>query len=606
MNTALRLTIPLVALVLSHAGPASAQRGAPTGFHERFVRLAGQRGLADSVRLHRLFDLDWEDRMVESPESATYFGYPGQDDRWTDLSVPTLQRLRRELPDRALVLRTIRRDQLGAVDRLSFDVFTRDVADAAEGARFPAELIQVTQRDGPQYLSDVLASMPATTTADYERIVLRLSRIPAVIDATIVLLDSGVARGITPPRITLRDVPAQIDRLTPDDAMQSALLLSFAKFPASMPAAEQSRLRDAAARAYASGVRASYRRLRDYLATTYIPHARESLARRALPDGAAWYAYDVRHQTTLSRTPAEIHRIGLSEVARIRVAMDSVIRSTGFTGTFAAFTSMLRTDPRFFYTDSASLVRAYRDIAKRIDPGLASLFGRLPRLPYGVATIPAYAAPSQTTAYYQGGAVDAHRAGQFYVNTYKLDARPIWEMEALTAHEAVPGHHLQIALGQEIDGVPAFRRHAQYTGFVEGWALYAESLGAALGLYQDPYSRFGQLTYEMWRAIRLVLDTGIHEQGWTREQAIAYFTANSAKTEQDIVSEVDRYIVWPGQALAYKSGELAIRALRSRAERELGASFDVRAFHDQLLGAGALPLDVLEARTLEWIQARKR
>ena len=266
--------------------------------------------------------------------------------------------------------------------------------------------------------------------------------------------------------------------------------------------------------------------------------------------------------------------------------MDSLIRSTGFTGDFAAFTNMLRTDPKFFYTDSASLVRAYRDITKRIDPELPKLFGRLPRLTYGVSTIPSYAAPSQTTAYYQGGSPEAHRAGQFFVNTYKLDTRPTWEMEVLTAHEAVPGHHLQIAISQELEGIPEFRRYGGYTAFVEGWALYSESLGPELGLEKDPYSKFGQLTYEMWRAIRLVIDTGIHSLGWSRQQAIDYFKANSAKTENDITVEVDRYIVWPGQALAYKSGELEIKALRKYAEQELGPKFDIRAFHDQILSQG--------------------
>jgi uncharacterized protein (DUF885 family) len=266
---------------------------------------------------------------------------------------------------------------------------------------------------------------------------------------------------------------------------------------------------------------------------------------------------------------------------------------------------MLRTDPKFFYIDSATIVRAYRDITKRIDPELPKLFGRLPRLTYGVSTIPSYAAPSQTTAYYQPGAPDSHRAGQFFVNTYKLETRPKWEMEVLTAHESVPGHHLQIAISQELEGIPPFRRYGGYTAFVEGWGLYSESLGPELGLYTDPYSRFGQLTYEMWRAIRLVIDTGIHAFGWSRQQSIDYFKANSAKTENDITVEVDRYIVWPGQALAYKSGELEIKALRKYAEQELGARFDVRAFHDQVLGQGALPLDVLDTRVRAWVAAQK-
>jgi uncharacterized protein (DUF885 family) len=323
----------------------------------------------------------------------------------------------------------------------------------------------------------------------------------------------------------------------------------------------------------------------------------------ALPDGAAWYAYNVKVQTTTTRTPQEIHELGLSEVKRIRGQMDSLIASTGFSGGFNAFVNMLRTDPKFFYKDSASLVRGYRDVVKRIDPELPKLFGRLPRLTYGVSTIPSYAAPSQTTAYYQPGSLAAGRAGQFFVNTYKLDARPIWEMEVLSSHEAVPGHHLQLALQQELEGIPNFRRFGGYTAFVEGWGLYSESLGPELGLYQDPYSKFGQLTYEMWRAIRLVIDTGIHSMGWTRDSAIAYFKANSAKTEQDIVQEVDRYIVMPAQALAYKSGELEIKALRAYAQQKLGSRFDIRSFHDQVLSQGGLPLDILDSRVRAWVDS---
>jgi len=325
----------------------------------------------------------------------------------------------------------------------------------------------------------------------------------------------------------------------------------------------------------------------------------------ALPDGAAWYALRVRQYTTTSLTPAAIHQLGLSEVKRIRAQMDSVIASTGFTGSFAEFSRFLRTDPRFFFTDSASLVQGYRDIAKRVDPGLIRLFGRLPRLPYGVTTIPSYTARSQTTAYYQPGSPDAGRPGWYYVNTYDLKSRPKWEMEALSLHEAVPGHHLQIALSQEMTAVPEFRRYGGYTAFVEGWGLYAESLGPELGLYEDPYFKFGQLTYEMWRAVRLVIDTGIHSMGWSRQQAIDFFKENAPKAEQDITVEVDRYIVWPGQALAYKIGQLKIRELRDSAASALGSKFDVRAFHDAVLENGALPLDLLEARIREWVAARK-
>jgi uncharacterized protein (DUF885 family) len=285
--------------------------------------------------------------------------------------------------------------------------------------------------------------------------------------------------------------------------------------------------------------------------------------------------------------------------------MDSVVTQTGFKGSFADFIQFLRTDPQFYFTDTASLLREYRDIAKRIDPGLIRLFGRLPRTPYGVIAVPAYAERNVTTAYYMPGSSEAARPGYFYANTYDLKSRPKWEMEALTVHEAVPGHHLQIALAQELENVPEFRKHLGFTAFVEGWGLYSESLGHDLGLYTDPYSRFGALTYDMWRAVRLVLDTGLHSMGWSRQQAIDYFAANSSKPLHDITVEVDRYISWPGQALAYKIGQLKIRELRDHAHRELGDAFDVRAFHDEVLGAGAVPLNVLDTRIRAWVARKK-
>ena len=325
-----------------------------------------------------------------------------------------------------------------------------------------------------------------------------------------------------------------------------------------------------------------------------------------MPEGVDWYLERVRRETTTSLTPHEIHQLGLSEVKRIRGEMEKVLARVGFKGTLADFATFLRTDARFYFTDARELVREYRDIAKRIDPELTRLFGKLPRLPYGVVEIPAFSAPSQTTAYYRQGSPEAHRPGSYFVNTYKLDTRPKWEMEALTLHESVPGHHLQIAISQELTSVPEFRKTSRYVAFVEGWGLYAESLGPDLGMYQDPYSQFGQLTYEMWRAIRLVVDTGMHALGWSRDQAIDYFRQNSAKTEHDIVVEIDRYIVMPGQALAYKIGELKLKELRALASKELGAKFDVRTFHDAVLGSGALPLDVLEENVRAFIAQQRR
>jgi len=604
-----RLTSPARAVILSIwvlLSPRIVTTQTPTAkdYRQRFVALAAAPGLSDSARFQALLALDWEYTNVMYPEYATYTGYPGQNDRWTDLSIGAINERRATARSEHDALRAINRTRLNAADQLSYDIFKRQGEEFIEGLRFPSELLQVSQRDGPQYAASTLGAMPATRVKEYGDIIARLRGLPAVVDQTIALLDSGLKRGVTPPRITLRDVPAQVANLIPEDPLKSALLAPFRQFPVGILEADRTRLRADAVRAYNELDRPAFQRLQRYLVDAYLPRARESISMSALPDGAAWYAYNVKVQTTTTRTPQQIHELGLSEVKRIRAEMDSLIRSTGFTGDFAAFTNMLRTEPRFFYTDSAALVRAYRDITKRIDPELPKLFGRLPRLTYGVSTIPSYAAPSQTTAYYQPGAPAAHRAGQFFVNTYKLDSRPIWEMEVLTTHEAVPGHHLQIAIAQELEGVPDFRRYGGYTAFVEGWGLYSESLGPELGLYKDPYSKFGQLTYEMWRAIRLVIDTGIHSLGWSRQQAIDYFKTNSAKTEQDIVQEVDRYIVMPAQALAYKSGELEIKALRKYAEQELGSRFDIRAFHDQVLSQGALPLDVLDTRVRVWVAAQ--
>jgi len=556
----------------------------------------------DSARLHQLFAQRWEYTMREYPEFATSVGYPGQNARWTDNSLETIARRKRELNDPLNVLRTIDRAKLGPTDQLNYDLFRRNLTDAVEESRFPGELMAITQLDGVQQdVPSTIAKMPAGTVRNYEDILARLRAVPVLVNQTIVLLQRGLASGITPPRITLRDVPSQAQDLVVDDALTSPLLSAFSHFPVGVPAPDQQRLRAAALAAYRDSVAPAFRKLSTFLRDRYVPGARTTTGIRDLPNGMAWYQVRARASTTTDLTPEQIHAIGLAEVKRIRAAMDSVIAASGFKGSFAEFVQFLRTDPRFYWTTADDLIHASRELMKRIDPELTRLFGALPRLPYGVSPIPSYSERSQTTAYYQPGSPLAHRAGTYFVNTYNLPARPKWEMEALSLHEAVPGHHLQIALAQELEGVPEFRRFGGYTAFVEGWGLYSESLGEELGLYADPYSRFGQLTYEMWRAIRLVIDTGIHTMGWTREQAIDYFKANAAKTEHDITVEVDRYIVWPGQALAYKIGELKIKELRAYSARTLGDRFDVRAFHDQVLGAGAVPLDVLDARIHAWV-----
>src|SRR5437867_4112017 len=418
-------------------------------------------------------------------------------------------------------------------------------------------------------------------------------------------MEQGIAAGMTPPKITFRNVPEQVRSQIHHDPMKSPLLDAFGKFPPSIAEPERYVLTTRAITAYKQVLAPAFTKLYDFLASRYLAACRDTTDAHALPNGAALYAFNVQWHTTSAQTPQEIHEIGLAEVRRIHAQIDEVMTSTGFKGSYEDFKKFLRTDPQFDFKDSASLLTAYRDIAKRADPELARLFSHLPETPYGVKPTPDAIAPSQTTAYYDPGSFTAGRPAFVFANTYKLESRPKWEMEALTLHEAVPGHHIQISIAQELRGLPEFRKHSSYTAFVEGWALYAEKLGEEMDFYKDPYSKFGQLTYEMWRAIRLVVDTGLHSMGWTREQASDFFRTNAAKADQDIIVEVDRYIVWPGQALGYKMGQLKIRELRTQAEQQLGPRFDIRQFHDVVLGHGAVPLDVLERQVNHWVSRGK-
>jgi prolyl oligopeptidase len=378
------------------------------------------------------------------------------------------------------------------------------------------------------------------------------------------------------------------------------------RMPDSIGAADRARLQAAGLAAISEIVIPAYARFDRYFRDRYLPACRDSDGIWDTPDGAAFYRALVASHTTTTLSPQEIHEIGLQEVARIRAEMDRLIAQVGFHGSFAEFLEFLRSAPQFYYRSPEELFQGYAATTKSIEPELVKLFGKLPRLPLGLRPIPMTSAPNTTTAYYLPGALDGTRAGYFYVNLYRPEVRPKYEMTVLTLHEAVPGHHLQIALAQELRDLPRFRRDYDITAFVEGWGLYAEGLGDELGLYRDPYAKFGQLTYDMWRAVRLVVDTGLHAQHWTRARAIEYFKANAAKTETDIVNEVDRYISWPGQALAYKIGQLRFLALRHEAEGRLGARFDLREFHDLVLSQGALPLDTLGTLVHAWIEKRLR
>ena len=570
---------------------------------------------AEASRKFRAYlDEDWKRWMQEYPETATLVGFPGQNRRWRDDSREGLQARIRHLHESLTKLHSIPRDRLPAKEQFNYDLYRELLETAEEGLQYGDDPIPfrdvvpsnswmpITQMGGIQQgAAETIAAMPHQTVADYEDILARLEALPTSIEQNLLFLQEGLNKGYTPPKLMLRDVPKQIAGLIPADPLASPPLEPFKEFPAGFPEAERTRLTDRAKKLYASAAAPAFQKLNDYVTSTYLPACRESIAATALPNGAAAYAFHVRWQTTTNLTPQQIHEIGLSEVKRIRVEMDKVIASAGFKGSFHDFTEVLRTDQRFYYDQADDLVNGYRIITKKIDPELAHLFGKLPRLPYGVCVIPEFKAPSQTTAYYQPGAPSAGRPGCYFVNTFNLHARPKWEMEALSLHEAVPGHHLQLSLGQEMENVPEFRKHLGYSAFVEGWALYSESLGEELGMYKDAYSKFGQLSYEMWRAVRLVVDTGMHSMGWTRQQAIDFFREHTGKTDQDITVEVDRYIVWPGQALAYKIGQMKIRELRSEAEKKLGERLDVRKFHDAVLEEGAVPLSVLEARIKRWI-----
>jgi len=563
-------------------------------------------------KLNALFDREFKRGLEEHPERATFLGIPGYDDRVTDLSVAAIMRRRGHVKELAAELKTFDPKSLNTQDRISRDVLLaslelterqnalfRDLPFSEEDDWLP-----VSSMNGPQNGLPYLARATAFRNGDdYGHYVKRLEAIPAQLDQLVARMRAGIASGWMPPKAAMTAVPAMFDPFVAEDVTRSPLWVPFTEFPQDMAAAERDRWSVEGRRAMA-GVRAAFARMQRFLVDEYIPAGRSQLGASTLPGGPEYYALQVQEKTTTTMTPAEIHRVGLAEVARIRKSMDEVIASTDFKGSFADFLKFINSDQRFTFKTPEARLAAYRDIAKRADAELPRFFAELPRLPYGVRAMEAF--EGDNADHYSPGALDGSRAGFFEANVNNLEKRPSWEMESTLLHEAVPGHHLQTARAQELKDLPLFRRSAWYVAYGEGWALYSESLGYEMGFYKDPYMRFGALVNEALRACRLVVDTGLHTMGWTRDQAIRYMVDNAGVNEAFATAEVDRYIVWPGQALGYKVGELRIKALRAKAKAALGGKFDLRRFHNAILDDGALPLTVLEAGIDEWIAREKK
>ncbi len=559
------------------------------------------------ARLHDLFDREWQWRLRESPELASAVGVHDFDDRLSDVSPQTLAREIEDTRRFQAELAAIERTALPPAEQVNYDIFGSQLSDRVESYGFGEQYLTINADSGfYNGFPLIWQSMPFQTVKGYESYVARLRAFPRYMDQNIALMREGLKRGMTVPKATLVGTTDAIQILIVDDPEKSALWKPFRRMPEQIPAAERERLQAAGRAAIREAVEPAYRKFFVFMRDEYVPGCRDTLAASALPDGAAYYRFLIHRYTTLDLTAEQIHQIGLDEVKAIRAEMDADIQRVGFKGDFAAFLHFLRTDPRFYAKTPEELLMRAAWIAKQMDGKLPSLFKTLPRQPYTVTPVPDFLAPKYTSGRYNGAPIDSTQAGELWVNTYALDTRPLYQLEALTFHEAVPGHHLQGALAQEATGVPPFRRYSYISAFGEGWGLYSEWLGKEAGFYTDPYDDFGRLTWAMWRACRLVVDTGVHSMGWTRQQMMDYMAANTALSLHEIETETDRYISWPGQALSYRIGYLKIRELRARAEKELGERFDVRLFHDAVLKNGSLPLPVLEGQIDAWIAEQKK
>jgi uncharacterized protein (DUF885 family) len=599
MRARLALALALVSL-LGAGAAATAASGAPAE-------------PAPNKALHALFEREFRNDLEESPETGTLLGLEGYDHRLSDYSPAAVARRRARVPKVITELERFDPRKLSTQDRISREVMLDKLRLAAQEHAIYGALpfedfrswMPVSTMHGPHAsLSQVAKATRLRSTRDYDNYLKRLAEVPRMLEQQVAAMRAGIRSGWVAPRAVMTRVPALFDAFARADVTATPLWTPFAKFADSIGADDRRRIEAEGRRVLSERVHPAFAAYRQFLETEYLPACRATLGATSLPGGARYYALRIKEHTTTNLSAEEIHEIGLKEVARIRAGMDEVMAATKFRGTFAEFMQFLNSDPQFFYATAEERLRAYRDIGKRADAELPKLFAELPRTPYGIRAMEAY--EGDNADHYSVPALDGSRAGFFDANVNNLKNQPSFAMEATLMHEAVPGHHLQIARAMELKGLPEFRRSGWYVAYGEGWALYAESLGYEMGFYTDPYQRFGALSAEMLRACRLVVDTGVHAKGWTRDQAIRYLVEISGSNEAFATAEADRYIAWAGQALGYKIGALRIRALRDKAAQALGERFDLRGFHNAILDDGALPLTVLEARIDEWIAARKR
>jgi uncharacterized protein (DUF885 family) len=556
--------------------------------------------------LHSLFDREWEYEMSHNPVAASSLGDRRWNDQWPDDSPAAKQQEFRHAKQVLNDLHAITRAQLSPEDQVSYDVFEFNTSDFLAGEPYKWYLVRTNTFSGIQTVEGTVHSLRFETVKDYDDWIGRLHNFPRYMDQNIELMGEGIKLHVVIAKVIAEKVLTQLDRMDYQDPTRHGFYTPFKNMPAAFSDQEKQRLTSAAQQAIRADVLPAFQRFRAFMRNQYLPASIPEAGIWQARDGDATYAYLVRHMTTSNMTPEQVHETGLKEVERIGAEMERAKAESGFSGSMQDFFNFLRTDRRFYAASGDDLLEYTRARAKEIDPLLIKLFRTFPRLPYGVEPVPSEIAPGMPAAYAEQAAPDGSRPGQFFINTYKPETRPKYDITSLILHEAIPGHTFQGGIAIELKDLPKFRRYGGYSAYQEGWSLYCEGLGNEMGLYKDPYVRFGRLSNEMWRAVRLVVDTGMHYKHWTRQQAIDYFLQHVATTEYNATTEVDRYISWPGQALAYKIGELRMKEMRARAEKQLGHSFDVRAFHDSLLLEGPLPLTVLEKQVNSWMEKAEK